>query len=1176
MPFAGRVSVVIDDAAGRRVRNLVSARDFPEGFQRLEWDGYAEDGTAVSGGVYRVRAVMHRPLRYRYLSTLANGGEPKVGPWGPDHTPFRELVRNDDGTFTAHADLGESGPAVVTMDARTGRVVRSERRRSKTIPAEISVQAKRDREYRAAEAKAFLAKRTVAPYVGPWRRDVLVNPTSYLVLEPDRLWVTEDRLNPQRLTCWNLKTGALLVEKLGSARYGAPGGGKFPGRGRRWIAQDALWRLDPDRGEEELLGSLSDGSVSSRCYDIFEADGRIYAWGFLRRTTLYEFDGSSLAPVLEFATQNGIHYGEKWRPDGDIGQLVMISEGGSVTQFFPRASFAAAAGWCFQPRASLAFTIPVAENGEVSLAHFAPPYDLNRIWRERRRVKTGLPAGQAVPPVAAAFNDRFGRAITYDTEPYMICWNAEGEREWYRKNPYPGVSGAQKAPLPETGVLQGVLFPAGVAKLSETAEVAALVNDHGRVFFLTTDGILLDELFTDCRVSARDDETFLGGEPFGGWFGYDEDGERYLLQAGFGGMRFYEIEGLDTIRETVSEITVTDAALAEARQASDARTERKTSGKAFASIGGGDFGDVPVAAWKSGFGDVQVFAYTDAKALHLRWKVRDPSPWVNNGEDSFTMFKTGDAVDFSFRGAEGTPERLLISPRAGEPEETSVVWYRHEAQGSPHDFSSPWRTYTVGDVRFPDDIPVAVRRGNGEYEVDAAVPLAYFRGGDADFGVIFGDEAGSVNRARSYWSNKETGLVSDLPGEIIPEPRKWGTIRLERISRHPDWTTLRFVGHAGGPAQPWKSTKCPAEYPLEHPGKNRLNLLDYLPDGSLVAVTNERYLVKFANRDGTWIPEGDPVALFGDRDISMRYGRVLGDRIVSMGYGSVKFLDAQTLLPAPGLVYGGASGFVLSHVKMNAEMHGIDAEREADGSYVFLLPDGVIYRMRLDAASGRLVETNRIGPVPPAGCFTLTWNGRIVSGPRVFDFTAAEDAPPLAVHTLRREAGGGVLPDGVTGVYADRSLDLRVEKFGLNRGDIAFDIPRSPYEIDFQPWLDPDPALSRIVDTGDGFFALECYAADGRGVRFRLNREGRRRGDPVAVERDPEELRRESLCSHAEGITATVDPESGTLTVVDDASGGTLYFRDGLDCPTRVAIANGRIAVRERTRISKYSVKEEK
>ena len=53
----------------------------------------------------------------------------------------------------------------------------------------------------------------------------------------------------------------------------------------------------------------------------------------------------------------------------------------------------------------------------------------------------------------------------------------------------------------------------------------------------------------------------------------------------------------------------------------------------------------------------------------------------------------------------------------------------------------------------------------------------------ADFGVIFGDPEGTINMLRSYWSNQATGLVSDVPGEIMLSPNLWGTVKFAGESK---------------------------------------------------------------------------------------------------------------------------------------------------------------------------------------------------------------------------------------------------------------------------------------------------------------------------------------------------------------------------------------------------------
>jgi len=56
LPAAGPVQLAIFDAAGRRVRDLVTG-DLPAGVQEVVWDGGDESGRRVASGTYYARLV---------------------------------------------------------------------------------------------------------------------------------------------------------------------------------------------------------------------------------------------------------------------------------------------------------------------------------------------------------------------------------------------------------------------------------------------------------------------------------------------------------------------------------------------------------------------------------------------------------------------------------------------------------------------------------------------------------------------------------------------------------------------------------------------------------------------------------------------------------------------------------------------------------------------------------------------------------------------------------------------------------------------------------------------------------------------------------------------------------------------------------------------------------------
>jgi hypothetical protein len=186
----------------------------------------------------------------------------------------------------------------------------------------------------------------------------------------------------------------------------------------------------------------------------------------------------------------------------------------------------------------------------------------------------------------------------------------------------------------------------------------------------------------------------------------------------------------------------------------------------------------------------------DATHLRLHYRVRDHSPWVNNGRDWTKLFATGDTVDFQFatdpaadpkrRGPVPGDKRLVIAPF----EDRSIaVLYEHRKPGgeNPIEFTSPWRGEKVDNVMQVPGVQIDVKAGDSGYELKAAIPLqaielALVPGQSipTDFGVTYGDADGTDTNLRSHWSNTSTGLVDDIPGEIMLSPNLWGWLKLQK------------------------------------------------------------------------------------------------------------------------------------------------------------------------------------------------------------------------------------------------------------------------------------------------------------------------------------------------------------------------------------------------------------
>jgi hypothetical protein len=518
----------------------------------------------------------------------------------------------------------------------------------------------------------------------------------------------------------------------------------------------------------------------------------------------------------------------KWgtfgRPDHGFGMMWVDRNGDGKVQtdeieFATAAGNFAGSGWSHDYH-DLTLRVPANVGGKGVLVVLrpkgwwpggAPKYPpLNRAVKAARPVD--LPPDRNLPDgfqnMVESTVDRFGHLLL-NSSP-MRAFSADGRLFWTYPNNWVGVHGSHDAPLPTAGELQGVLFFSGVAPLDEQADVTLMNGNHGRAFVMTTDGLYVDEMFPDCRLMTNPQASgigILGGECFGGAFGKSKSDGNYYFQGGGIEYRIYRVDGL---RETVrsrGEITVTPEqavaaerhkkrALAAKAPVRDARipwikTPLAVNEKAE------EWTSEPVVQWsRNGRFPVAVRAAHDGKTLYLAYSVKDGSPWVNNGKDWQLLFKTGDSVDFQL-GADpkANPKRsgpvpgdlrLLIAPFQGG---NIAVLYRHRLPGATDSvvFQCPWRSEKVDSVRKLVSARIAVSRSGDSYLVKAAVPLgdlgldasAFGKPLRCDFGVIYGDAEGTTNVFRNYWSNQATGLVNDVPGEIMLAPNLWGDITLE-------------------------------------------------------------------------------------------------------------------------------------------------------------------------------------------------------------------------------------------------------------------------------------------------------------------------------------------------------------------------------------------------------------
>lgn len=119
MPEAGHATVSINDAAGKRVRNLIADLPLEAGEHKLEWDGRDDAGELVQPGDYRWVGLRRGEMHAVYRGAFQPGSPPWVygetGGWIADHSPAVTVVAVGDRMILG-ATEAEWGHGVVATD----------------------------------------------------------------------------------------------------------------------------------------------------------------------------------------------------------------------------------------------------------------------------------------------------------------------------------------------------------------------------------------------------------------------------------------------------------------------------------------------------------------------------------------------------------------------------------------------------------------------------------------------------------------------------------------------------------------------------------------------------------------------------------------------------------------------------------------------------------------------------------------------------------------------------------------------------------------------------------------------------------------------------------------------------------------------------------------------------
>ncbi len=412
----------------------------------------------------------------------------------------------------------------------------------------------------------------------------------------------------------------------------------------------------------------------------------------------------------------------------------------------------------------------------------------------------------------------------YLNQSPLVAIHADGKVLGQYPSRNVSVHGSHKATAAKPGYIIGPssilgVAPVGDGKLDSAGEVFYLNGNLGENYLFTYDTLYIQTLFKDTRGSFENpgratpgmpmDGITAGGESFGGNFTRMPDG-KYYVTLGATDARVMEITGLDSIRRLSGKFSYSSEQYAEAQKQAAARAQEANKPKSYRIAKA----VVPVemdgkaSEWpellaketavveiqenpRKRFGRVQL--RYDAENLYAAWLAMAPrNEWKNSGQDFRLLFKTGDAVDLMLGPEEQKPDgegnlRLLFASLGGNPAAVlNQKTVRAAAASEGFDFASPWRTIHFQRVVLAPEVKVATGRIAGGYFVETAVPWKLLgvqpKSGlklKGDVGVLYGDAGGRETIARHYWSNQNTNLVNDIPGEAELAPKLWGTFELE-------------------------------------------------------------------------------------------------------------------------------------------------------------------------------------------------------------------------------------------------------------------------------------------------------------------------------------------------------------------------------------------------------------
>lgn len=468
----------------------------------------------------------------------------------------------------------------------------------------------------------------------------------------------------------------------------------------------------------------------------------------------------------------------------------------------------ASAGWTWRMNEQF---VAAANAGEERLVFFTPSgFTAQGYPRYEVPTETVSGSGESIMPDSSNHAIVLGGPLT--------CVTTNDAQVWRYRNDWPGLHAGHKTTArgDEPGVLIAPTRIWGIVPVSDAlGEVVAFNSNLGCTYLMTArDGLYIDRVFRDQRVGLLWNyvnpptpdvmaETSLYDEHFGGLLQKTvgaEGREKYVYVVGKNHCSVVELEGLDKIqRLSGGTLTVAAETVAAALEIRQQQALKVTQPKIY-SVARVQDGAIVIGQTSSAWPKTRIDGFAlcyDAKQLYVNYQGQDGrAPFENKGENLFELFKTGDVIDLMLQTKAGLRSdrseagegdiRISFSMFNGKP---VCVLYDYKLAVTPTTrvpFSSPWRTLWCDRVVVLDDVRIAVNRAGSQVTLTAAIPLASIHFNPAqmketrgDVGRVESDESATRVLNRTYWSNKNTQIMSDLPTEAGVQPSLWGVFRFE-------------------------------------------------------------------------------------------------------------------------------------------------------------------------------------------------------------------------------------------------------------------------------------------------------------------------------------------------------------------------------------------------------------